>query len=41
VCRALSESGDAQASAAVGQIALAGLWSELLGQHGLTAAQCC
>src|SRR6478752_7462123 len=31
--------GDAQASAAVGQIALAGLWSELLGQHGLTAAQ--
>src|SRR6187399_2444388 len=30
---------DAQASAAVGQIALAGLWSELLGQHGLTAAQ--
>lgn len=30
---------DAQASAAVGQIALAGLWSELLGAHGLTAAQ--
>src|SRR6187551_2261483 len=30
---------DAQASAAVGQIALAGLWSELLGHHGLTAAQ--
>ncbi|MEO0063197.1 MAG: hypothetical protein RLZZ08_1757 [Pseudomonadota bacterium] len=30
---------DAQASAAVGQIALAGLWSELLGEHGLTAAQ--
>src|SRR5205085_8609616 len=30
---------DAQAAAAVGQIALAGLWSELLGQHGLTAAQ--
>src|SRR6478752_10671233 len=30
---------DAQASAAVGQIALAGLWSELLGQRGLTAAQ--
>lgn len=30
---------DAQASAAVGQIALAGLWSELLGTHGLTAAQ--
>jgi glutamate 5-kinase len=30
---------DAQAAAAVGQIALAGLWSELLGKHGLTAAQ--
>ena len=30
---------DAQAAAAVGQIALAGLWSELLAQHGLTAAQ--
>ena len=30
---------DAQASAAVGQIALAGLWSELLGHHNLTAAQ--
>jgi glutamate 5-kinase len=30
---------DAQAAAAVGQIALAGLWSELLGQHRLTAAQ--
>jgi len=30
---------DAQASAAVGQIALAGLWSDLLAQHGLTAAQ--
>jgi glutamate 5-kinase len=30
---------DAQASAAVGQIALAGLWSELLAEHGLTAAQ--
>ena len=30
---------DAQAAAAVGQIALAGLWSELLGAHGLTAAQ--
>lgn len=30
---------DAQASAAVGQIALSGLWAELLGQHGLTAAQ--
>src|SRR6478736_1521501 len=30
---------DAQASAAVGQIALAGLWSELLGEHGQTAAQ--
>jgi glutamate 5-kinase len=30
---------DAQAAAAVGQIALAGLWSELLGAHELTAAQ--
>ena len=30
---------DAQAAASVGQIALAGLWAELLGQHGLTAAQ--
>jgi glutamate 5-kinase len=30
---------DAQASAAVGQIALAGLWAELLGAEGLTAAQ--
>jgi glutamate 5-kinase len=30
---------DAQAAAAVGQIALAGMWSELLGAHGLTAAQ--
>lgn len=30
---------DAQAAAAVGQIALAGLWSDLLGSHGLTAAQ--
>ncbi len=30
---------DAQASAAVGQIALAGLWSELLGAHGLISAQ--
>src|SRR5690606_27617467 len=30
---------DAQAAAAVGQIALAGLWSELLEEHGLTAAQ--
>jgi glutamate 5-kinase len=30
---------DAQASAAVGQIALAGLWAELLGAQGLTAAQ--
>jgi glutamate 5-kinase len=29
----------AQAAAAVGQIALAGLWSELLAAHGLTAAQ--
>lgn len=34
-----SSLADAQASAAVGQIALAGLWSELLGQHGITAAQ--
>ncbi len=30
---------DAQASAAVGQIALAGLWAELLGALGITAAQ--
>jgi len=30
---------DAQASAAVGQIALSGLWAELLSAHGLTAAQ--
>ncbi|MDE2563610.1 MAG: glutamate 5-kinase [Sphingomonadales bacterium] len=30
---------DAQAAASVGQIALAGLWAELLGQHGLIAAQ--
>ena len=30
---------DAQAAAAVGQIALAGLWSECLGGHGIPAAQ--
>ena len=30
---------DAQAAAAVGQIALSGLWAELLGKHGLTSAQ--
>jgi glutamate 5-kinase len=30
---------DAQASAAVGQIALSGLWAQLLGDHGVTAAQ--
>ncbi len=30
---------DAQAAAAVGQIALAGLWSEVLAAHGITAAQ--
>ena len=30
---------DAQAAAAVGQIALSGLWAQLLGGHGLTAAQ--
>ena len=30
---------DAQAAAAVGQIALAQVWSETLGAHGLTAAQ--
>ncbi len=30
---------DAQAAASVGQIALAGLWSQLLEQHGLHAAQ--
>lgn len=30
---------DAQAAAAVGQIALAGLWTERLGAHGIPAAQ--
>lgn len=30
---------DAQAAASVGQIALAGLWAELLATHGITAAQ--
>jgi len=30
---------DAQAAAAVGQIALSGLWAQLLGGHGITAAQ--
>lgn len=30
---------DAQAAAAVGQIALSGLWAELLGTHHVTAAQ--
>ena len=30
---------DAQAAAAVGQIALSGLWAQLLGKHELTAAQ--
>jgi glutamate 5-kinase len=30
---------DAQAAAAVGQIALAGVWAEMLGARGLTAAQ--
>jgi glutamate 5-kinase len=30
---------DAQAAAAVGQIALSGLWAQLLAAHGLTAAQ--
>ncbi len=30
---------DAQAAASVGQIALSGLWAELLGEHKLTAAQ--
>jgi glutamate 5-kinase len=30
---------DAQASASVGQILLSGLWAELLGAQGLTAAQ--
>ena len=30
---------DAQAAAAVGQIALSGLWAALLADHGLTAAQ--
>jgi len=30
---------DAQAAAATGQIALSSIWAELLGNHGLTAAQ--
>ncbi len=30
---------DAQAAAAVGQIALSGIWAELLAQHGIAAAQ--
>ncbi len=30
---------DAQAAASVGQVALAQLWAEALGEHGLTAAQ--
>lgn len=30
---------DAQAAAAVGQIALSGLWAKLVGEHDLTAAQ--
>ncbi|WP_294325508.1 glutamate 5-kinase [uncultured Sphingomonas sp.] len=30
---------DAQAAAATGQIALSSIWAELLGRHGLTAAQ--
>jgi len=30
---------DSQAAAAVGQIALARTWSEVLGQHGITAGQ--
>jgi glutamate 5-kinase len=30
---------DAQAAAAVGQIALSGLWADLLSAHGITAAQ--
>lgn len=30
---------DAQAAAATGQIALSSIWAELLGHHGLTAAQ--
>ena len=30
---------DAQAAAAVGQIALSGLWAQLLGEHGIVAAQ--
>ena len=30
---------DAQAAAATGQIALSGIWAELLGDHGLNAAQ--
>lgn len=34
-----SSLADAQAAAAVGQIALSGLWAELLERHGLSAAQ--
>ena len=34
-----SSLADAQAAAAVGQIALSGLWAELLGAHRITAAQ--
>ena len=30
---------DSQAAAAVGQIALARIWSEVLGKHGITAGQ--
>ena len=30
---------DAQASAAVGQIAMGGLWAQLMGEHGIIAAQ--
>jgi glutamate 5-kinase len=32
---------DAQAAAAVGQIALSGLWAELLGAAGLPPRKCC
>ena len=37
--RASEVLADAQAAASVGQIALSGLWSELLAQHAITAAQ--
>ena len=38
-CGGRASLADAQAAAAVGQIALGGLWAELFQAHGLTAAQ--